>query len=88
VDVTGLTSRAELDSGRPGGIPEPFSVEVRPERARVVVAPHAEFDLASVERLGAEVDGLVIRGFDAAMPVSRLFELTGLRTVLALEPAP
>ncbi len=45
--------------------PEPFSVEIRPDRHRVVVAPHGELDLETVGQVAAEVEELVARGFDA-----------------------
>jgi anti-anti-sigma factor len=47
--------------------PEPFRVEVRPDRRRVVVLPHGEVDLATVDQLGAEIDELVDRGFDTVV---------------------
>jgi anti-sigma B factor antagonist len=47
------------------GRPEPFRVEIRPDRERVLVAPHGELDLATVDQVAAEIDDLVARGFDA-----------------------
>jgi anti-anti-sigma factor len=44
--------------------PEPFLVEIRPARSRVVVAPRGELDLATTDRLADEIDGLVNAGFD------------------------
>ena len=96
---------------------QPFGVDVQPDRERVTVQPRGELDLATVDRLGACIDGLVDAGFDAVVldlrrltfldstglclivrecqrpdltialidgpqPVSRLFDLTGLREML------
>ena len=47
------------------GVPEPFDVEIRPDRGRVFVVPRGELDLATVDRLAAEIDDLVAAGFDA-----------------------
>ena len=44
--------------------PQRFTVETRPDRDRVVVMPHGELDLATVDAVAAEVDDLVARGFD------------------------
>jgi anti-sigma B factor antagonist len=44
---------------------EQFSVEVLPDRERVVVIPHGELDVATAGRLAAEIDELTSRGFDA-----------------------
>jgi anti-anti-sigma factor len=44
--------------------PEPFRVEIRPDRDRVFVAPHGELDLATVGLVGTEIDDLVAREFD------------------------
>jgi anti-anti-sigma factor len=40
-----------------------FRIEVRPDRDRVLVAPHGELDIATVPDLAAEIDGLVASGF-------------------------
>ena len=45
------------------GLPEAFQVDARPDRGRVIVAPHGELDLATVDRLRESVDGLVASGF-------------------------
>ena len=45
--------------------PEPFDIEVRPDRERVVVVPRGELDIATVGRLAAEIDELASRGFAA-----------------------
>jgi len=47
--------------------PEPFRIEVLPDRRRVVVVPHGEVDIATVDQLAAEVDELVGRGFDTVV---------------------
>ena len=44
---------------------EPFRVEVRPDRERVIVTPHGELDLATADHLRAEMDDLADRGFIA-----------------------
>jgi anti-sigma B factor antagonist len=44
--------------------PEPFRVEVLPDRDRVLVAPHGELDLATIGRLATAIDELVVREFD------------------------
>ena len=46
-------------------LPEPFRVEIRPDRRRVVVAPHGELDLDTVDQLRAAVDDLAVSGFEA-----------------------
>ena len=51
--------------GDPTRPPEPFRIEVRSDRDRVVVAPRGELDLATAPEMAAEIDGLVERGFDA-----------------------
>ena len=47
--------------------PEPFSVDVRPDRRRVFVVPRGELDMATVDELDAVIDELVGRGFDAVV---------------------
>src|SRR5688572_1791778 len=47
--------------------PEPFSVEIRPDRRRVRVVPRGELDMATVDDLAAEIDELVARGFDSVV---------------------
>jgi anti-anti-sigma factor len=42
---------------------EPFRVELRPDRERVVVVPHGEVDLATVGAVRREIDALIARGF-------------------------
>jgi anti-anti-sigma factor len=61
-------ARAGLDdvNGRKAfAQPEPFSVEIRPDRHRVLVAPHGELDLDTVGQVAGDVNELVARGFDA-----------------------
>jgi anti-anti-sigma factor len=45
--------------------PEPFRVEVRPDRRRVFVEPRGELDLDTADQLRATVDDLALRGFEA-----------------------
>jgi anti-sigma B factor antagonist len=65
-----------------------FDVEVRPDRARVIVAPVGELDVATVGRVSVEIEALIDVGF--AHLVLDLRELTfmdaaGLRLVLVQE---
>jgi anti-sigma B factor antagonist len=53
------------DGHGPAVPPEPFSVDIRPDRGRVVVVPHGELDIATVDGLAAEIDELARRGFEA-----------------------
>jgi anti-sigma B factor antagonist len=65
--------------------PEPFTVEVRPDRKRVVLVPRGELDLASVDDLRGELDGLVNRGFERLVVDLRSLEFmdsSGLRLLL------
>lgn len=50
---------------RRAAVPEPFRIEARLARERVMVVPHGELDVATVGRLAAEIDELTRRGFDA-----------------------
>jgi len=45
--------------------PKAFSVELRPDRRRVVIVPHGELDLDTVPEVATAVDELIARGFDA-----------------------
>jgi anti-sigma B factor antagonist len=68
-------------------LPEPFAVEVRPHRRRVVVVPRGELDLCTVDRLAAEVEELVAAGFsDVVLDLRRLsfMDSTGMHLVLRL----
>jgi anti-sigma B factor antagonist len=63
----------------------PFTVEIRPDRERVIVVPHGELDLATVGILRAELGGLVNRGFDSiVLDLRRLafLDSSGLRFIL------
>jgi anti-anti-sigma factor len=44
---------------------EPFSIEVRPARERVVVVPCGQLDVATVGQLAAAINELAGRGSDA-----------------------
>jgi anti-anti-sigma factor len=65
--MTSIERRAEGASIRVEWVPEPFRVEVRPDRRRVVVVPHGEVDIATVDQLAEEIDELVGRGFDTVV---------------------
>jgi anti-anti-sigma factor len=63
----------------------PFSVEIRPDRRRVLVVPHGELDLATVDEVAGEVDDLVARGFDAIvidLRATSFIDSTGLRLLI------
>ena len=47
------------------GPSEAFWIEIRPDRDRVLVAPHGELDIATVPDLADELDRVVERGFRA-----------------------
>jgi anti-sigma B factor antagonist len=69
---------------------EPFRVDVEPERESVRVAPVGELDLATVEKLRAEVERLREAGFSALvldLRGVRFLDSTGLRLVLELDAA-
>jgi anti-sigma B factor antagonist len=60
------SSRVEQRAERTGRAqPEAFSVELRPDRRRVMIVPHGELDLATVPEVAKAVDELIARGFDA-----------------------
>jgi anti-anti-sigma factor len=62
-----MTSAERRAGDASGGLEwelEPFSVDIRPDRRRVFVVPRGELDIATVDRLAAEIDELVSRGFD------------------------
>jgi anti-anti-sigma factor len=104
----------------PEELAAPLSIDVRPDRRRVVVVPRGDLDLATVDLLGAQLDHLVRRGFDEIVldlralafmdstglqlvinhaarrdarvtlidgtgPVSRLFDVAGVRSALPFE---
>jgi anti-anti-sigma factor len=65
--------------------PEPFRVEVRPDRSRVVVIPRGELDIATVDAVTAEIDELAARGFAQIVLDLRcvcFMDSTGVRLVL------
>jgi len=45
--------------------PEPFTIDVRPARERVVIVPRGELDVATIGQLAAAIDDLAGRGFQA-----------------------
>jgi anti-sigma B factor antagonist len=75
---------AASETTRPA-LPEPFDVEIRPARRRVVVAPRGELDVATTDRVADEIDGLVAAGFDEIVLDLRavsFMDSTGLRLVV------
>src|SRR3954447_8071918 len=63
-----------------------FDVEVRPDRARVIVAPVGELDFATVGRVSDEIEALIDVGFaDLVLDLRELtfMDAAGLRLVLA-----
>ena len=69
---------------------EPFRIDVEPARDSVRVAPVGELDLATVDKLRAEVERLRESGF-ARLVLDlrgvRFLDSTGLRLVLELDQA-
>src|SRR4051794_34493386 len=62
-----------------------FTVETRPDRERVIVAPRGELDIATVAHLAAEMDELVRVGFTALVLDLRgleFMDVSGLRLVI------
>ncbi len=69
---------------------EPFRIDVEPARDSVRVAPVGELDIATVEKLRAEVERLRESGFDKLvldLRGVRFLDSTGLRLVLELDAA-
>jgi anti-anti-sigma factor len=69
---------------------EPFRVDVEPARESVRVSPVGELDIATVDKLGAEVARLRESGFDRIvldLRQVRFIDSTGLRLVLELDAA-
>ena len=69
---------------------EPFRVDVEPERESVRVAPVGELDIATVDKLQAEVSRLLETGFAKIvldLRGVRFLDSTGLRLVLELDAA-
>lgn len=65
--MTSVERRGRGASIRYEQVSEPFSIDVLPDRHRVVVVPRGEVDITTVGRLAAEIDELVGRGFDAVV---------------------
>ncbi len=83
-----VTTRDE--SNPTAGEFEPFRIDVEPERESVRVAPVGELDIATVEKLRAEVERLREAGFtDLVLDLRgvRFLDSTGLRLVLELDAA-
>jgi anti-sigma B factor antagonist len=62
-----------------------FQVEIQREAGRAIVIPSGELDLATVEGLGAAIDGLVDAGFKTVvLDLRRLtfIDSTGLRLIV------
>jgi len=69
---------------------EPFRIDVEPSRESVRVAPVGELDIATVDRLQAEVVRLRESGFNKIvldLRAVRFLDSTGLRLVLELDAA-
>jgi anti-sigma B factor antagonist len=69
---------------------EPFRIDVEPSRDSVRVAPVGELDIATVEKLRAEVERLRQSGFTKLvldLRGVRFLDSTGLRLVLELDAA-
>jgi anti-sigma B factor antagonist len=67
---------------------EPFRIDVEPSRDAVRVAPIGEHDIATVDKLRAEVDRLRESGFSQLvldLRGVRFLDSTGLRLVLELD---
>jgi anti-sigma B factor antagonist len=67
---------------------EPFRIDVEPTRDSVRVAPVGELDIATVDKLRAEVDRLRDSGFSQLvldLRGVRFLDSTGLRLVLELD---
>jgi anti-anti-sigma factor len=87
-DHAAVTTRD--DSNPMTGEFEPFRIDVEPSRDSVRVAPAGELDIATVEKLRAEVERLRESGF-AKLVLDlrnvRFLDSTGLRLVLELDAA-
>jgi anti-sigma B factor antagonist len=69
---------------------EPFRIDVAPSRDSVRVAPVGELDIATVDKLRAEVERLRQSGFTELvldLRGVRFLDSTGLRLVLELDAA-
>jgi len=84
-----LTTRDE-ESDPLAGEFEPFRIDVEPARDSVRVAPVGELDLATVDKLRAEIERLRESGFARIvldLRGVRFLDSTGLRLVLELDAA-
>jgi anti-anti-sigma factor len=62
-----VTNVEQRSARRPSALaaePEPFRIEVRPARERVMLVPHGEIDIDTVGRLAEQIDELTSRGFE------------------------
>jgi anti-sigma B factor antagonist len=87
-DQGALTTRDELSPMT--GEFEPFRIDVEPSRDAVRVAPVGELDIATVDKLRAEVERLQESGFTQLvldLRGVRFLDSTGLRLVLELDAA-
>jgi anti-sigma B factor antagonist len=69
---------------------EPFRIDVEPARDSVRVAPVGELDIATVDKLRAEVERLREAGFNRVvldLRGVRFLDSTGLRLILELDAA-
>jgi anti-sigma B factor antagonist len=85
VIIEGRPLTEQAVQGRREALPEPFRVETRPDRRRVIVIPRGELDLATVDAVSSEIDELVVRGFEQIVLDLRqlsFMDSTGLRLVL------
>jgi anti-anti-sigma factor len=86
-----IARRAEGASIRVEREPEPFRVEVLPDRRRVVVVPYGEVDIATVGQLAAEIDELVGCGFDTVvidLRATSFLDSSGLHLLLRQSARP
>ena len=66
-------------------VPQPFRVDVLPQRGRVVVAPVGEMDLSTVDAVEAELEGVRAAGWKTVVLDLRevsFIDSTGLNVVL------
>jgi anti-sigma B factor antagonist len=80
-------NRLQVNGSSDGAaLPEPFRVEIRPDRQRVFVEPHGELDLDTVDQLRAAVDDLALRGFEAIvidLRATTFLDSSGLHLLIA-----
>jgi anti-sigma B factor antagonist len=87
-DHASVTTRDE--SSPMTGEFEPFRIDVEPARDSVRVAPVGELDIATVDKLRAEVERLREAGFNRVvvdLRGVRFLDSTGLRLILELDAA-